>query len=237
VLALIRNNFQAFYCHDRFEALAEIQDEISPGSTVGASGSITMTELGLLQSLFLMKGCRILDHNCPGLTDPQKDNVRRSRLTCDLFLTSANAITLDGQLVNMDGIGNRIAPMLFGPQKVFVVAGVNKIVKNVEDGIRRIKQIAAPMNNRRRMRSNPCTQTGECIDCCSTERICNVTCILHKKPLLSDIHVFIVGEKLGFWRKFPPGLIRSLVKYVDRAIAPSVACNILLLIMIKGIYP
>lgn len=197
VLALIRNNFQASYHHDRFEALAEIQDEISSGSTIGASGSVTIRELGLLKSL-LMKGCRVLDNNSPGLTDLQKDNIRRSMLTCDLFLTSANAITLDGQLVNMDGVGNRIAPMLFGPQKVFVVAGVNKIVKNVQDGMIRIKQIAAPMNNRRRMRSNPCTQTGECVDCCSTERICNVTCILHKKPSLSEIHVFIVGEKLGF---------------------------------------
>lgn len=197
VLALIRNNFQASYHHDRFEAMAEIQDEISPGSTVGASGSMTIRELGLLESL-LLKGCRILDHNSPGLTDPQKDNIRRSRLTCDFFLTSANAITLDGQIVNMDGAGTRVAPMLFGPQKVFVVAGVNKIVDNVQDGMRRIKQIVAPMNNRRRMRSNPCTQTGECVDCCSPERICNVTCIMHKRPLLSDIHVFILGEKLGF---------------------------------------
>jgi hypothetical protein len=197
VLALNRNNFKAFFCKDRSEALLEIKRMIPSGSSVGTGGSMTISEMGMVPFLIKM-GHKILDHNIPGSCDLQKNMIRKARLTCDVFLTSANAVTIDGQLVNTDGLGTRIAPMVFGPKRVIVVAGVNKIVENVDDAMKRIMHIAAPMNNRRRMRPNPCTQTGECIDCSGPERICNVTCILHKRPPLSDIHVLIVGERLGF---------------------------------------
>jgi hypothetical protein len=113
-------------------------------------------------------------------------------------MTSANAITLDGQIVNVDSLGNRVAAMIFGPKKVIIVAGINKIVRNVADGQERIKMIAAPLNVKRIGHRNPCIQTGQCMDCQLPTRICNITTIMHKKPAATDVHVLIIGDCMGF---------------------------------------
>jgi hypothetical protein len=114
-----------------------------------------------------------------------------------VFLASSNAVTEDGKLYNIDGTGNRVAAMTFGPKKVILVCGINKIVKDIDDAHRRAKERAAPMNARRLNTKTPCAETGECADCSSPQRICNVYTALVKKPSRTDITVLLVGEPLG----------------------------------------
>lgn len=194
---LTKNRFVAKYCPTYKDALEAILASIPPNSSVGVGGSMTVKELGLLEKLE-ENGHKVLNHNAPGLTKEESAAIRRSQLTCDVFLTSTNAITLDGKLVNTDGVGNRVASMIFGPKKVVVVVGINKIAKDVEDAIQRIEMMAAPMNNKRLQLPNPCTTTGQCMNCQNETRICNVTTILHKKPTLTEFEVYIVGEPLGY---------------------------------------
>jgi len=195
--ALKKNHFQACYCRDRKEILEKVLEQVPQGAVIGLGGSWTVAELGVLKELEA-RGHKILNHGKPGLSPEEKLETQRGQLTSDVFITGTNAITLDGQLVNVDGTGNRVAAMIFGPRKVVIVAGINKLVKDVEEGLKRIRQTAAPINNKRLGTSNPCTVTGECMDCQGPGRICNATVILNKKPLKTDIHVFISEEDIGF---------------------------------------
>jgi Uncharacterised ACR, YkgG family COG1556. len=197
VKALEKNHFTAVYFPRRDEAVKHILDMIPPEASVGVGGSWTIQELGLCDILE-ERGNTVFNHNKPGLTPDESLALRRKELVSDVFLTSTNAITLDGKLVNVDGAGNRVAAMIFGPQKAIVIVGTNKIAKDTEEAEQRIKLYAAPINNKRLGRPNPCTTTGECMDCQSPGRICNVTTIMHKKPFAIDIHIVIVGENLGF---------------------------------------
>ena len=195
--ALTKNNFTATYVKTRQEALEQIMSLIPSDATVGVGGSWTIKEIGLDTALEL-RGNTMFNHNKPGLSPETSMSLRRQQLTADVFLTSSNAITLDGKLVNVDGSGNRVAAMIFGPQKVIVIAGVNKIVRDVAEAERRIELYAAPINNKRLEQPNPCTRTGVCMDCQLPTRICNITTILRKRPPATDIHVFIIGQELGF---------------------------------------
>ena len=176
VEALIKHNFSAYYFKDRREAVGQIMQLIPPGATVGLGGSRTGMELGLWE-LLAGRGHEIFNH---------------------VFLTGANAITLTGEIVNRDAFGNRVAAMMFGPKKVIIIAGTNKIVRDVEEADKRIKLYAAPMNVKRYEMKNPCLKTGECVDCNSPTRACNITTILSRQPPLTEIHVVILGEDLGF---------------------------------------
>jgi hypothetical protein len=197
VAALVKNNFQATYCQTGQEAADKILALIPAEATVGAGGSWTVLQLGLLDTLE-GRGNTVLTHGKPGLKPEEAMDIRRRQLTCDVFLTGSNALTLDGKLVNTDATGNRVGAMTFGPKKVIIVVGVNKIVRDVAEAEKRIKLYAAPINNKRLKRPNPCVQTGECMDCQAPTRICSITTIMSKKPVLTDIHVFVVGEELGF---------------------------------------
>jgi len=197
VAALVKNKFTATYCKTGREAVEKILEQIPANASVGIGGSWTVMQLGLLDKLSA-RGNEVLNHGKPGLTSEEAAAIRIRQLTSDVFLTGTNAVTLDGKLVNTDGVGNRVAAMIFGPKKVILVAGINKIVKDVEAAEERIKLYAAPINNKRLNRPNPCTATGECMDCQGDTRICNVTTIMKKKPLLTDVNVFIIGEELGF---------------------------------------
>ena len=195
VEALNKNRFKAEYADTKAEAVEAILKLINPQDTVGMGGSITLDELSigkLLQEL----GNTIFNHQ--GLPPAEACNVRRKQLTSDVFLASSNAVTLDGEIVNMDGSGNRVAALSFGPKRVIVLMGANKIVKDEADARRRIAMIAAPMNADRLNRKTPCVITGVCANCNSPERICSITSIMHKAPSTSDFHVIIVGEALGY---------------------------------------
>jgi hypothetical protein len=123
---------------------------------------------------------------------------RRAQLACDVFLSSSNAVTVEGELVNVDGIGNRVAAMIFGPGKVIVVAGWNKIVPDVNAAIQRIRNTAAPLNAKRLELNVPCAKTGYCVDCDVPDNMCRVTTIISRKPRKTDISVVLIAEQLGF---------------------------------------
>lgn len=197
VKALEKNNFQAYYVSDRAAAVEKVFSLVPAGATVGVGGSWTLKELNIPEQL-AQKGHEVFDHNKPGITMDESMALRRKELLCDVFISGTNAITLDGQIVNTDGSGNRVAAMSFGPKKVVVVVGVNKIVSDLDAAMERIELYAAPINNKRLDRPNPCTVTGMCMDCQGPTRICNITSILHKKPPTMEFHVIIVGEDLGF---------------------------------------
>ena len=197
VKALAKNNFQAYYVANRAEAVSKVLSLIPAGATIGVGGSWTLKELAIPDQLE-KQGHEVFDHNRPGLTMEQSVALRHKELSCDVFISSTNAITLDGQLVNTDGSGNRVAAMSFAPKKVIVVVGVNKIVSDLDAAMERIELYAAPINNKRLNRPNPCTVTGICMDCQGPARICNITTILHKKPGAILFTVILVGETLGF---------------------------------------
>lgn len=119
-------------------------------------------------------------------------------LTADVFLLGANAITMTGEIVNVDGVGSRVVGGIYGPDRIVVVAGINKLVPDERAARERIAFVAAPMNNLKYDRACACVKTGCCPSCDAPNRICNVTTILHKKPMRSDYHVILIGESLGF---------------------------------------
>jgi L-lactate utilization protein LutB len=197
VEALQKNNFTASYVNTKQEALDKLAALIPGDATVGIGGSATIKEVGI-DTLLEERGNTVFNHNKPGLSPEESLALRHNQLSCDVFLTSTNALTLKGELVNVDGSGNRVAAMIFGPKKVIVITGVNKIVTDIDTAMDRIELFAAPINNKRLNRPNPCTVTGECMDCQGPTRICNVTTVMHKKPGAIDIEVIIIGEDLGF---------------------------------------
>jgi len=197
VNALEKNGFKALWVEDRIKACEEILKLVPASATIGVGGSMTLREIGVLD-LLARRGHTIHDHWKPGLSQEQVLEIRRAHLTSDVFLTSTNALTLEGELVNTDGIGNRICAMTFGPKKVIVAAGVNKIVSDVHAGLRRIKEVASPQAMRESGLPIPCVQTGICTDCDSPMRLCRATMILGRKPMQTDITVLVIGEKLGF---------------------------------------
>ena len=197
VAALKRNRFKASYCRTAEEALDQLEKLIPPEATVGIGGSVTLQQLGAEKALEA-RGNTVYSHSKPGLSPEEMMAIRRKQLTCDVFLTGTNAVTRDGKLVNTDGTGNRVAAMIFGPRKVIVVAGINKIVEDVAAAEERIKTVAAPLNNKRLKRPNPCVGSGRCMNCQEPTRICNVTAILSKCPLSTDIEILLVGAELGY---------------------------------------
>lgn len=192
---LNKKRFQAEYADTKEEAVALALKLIAAEDTVGMGGSATLSELALAETL-QERGNKIFNHQ--GLPLAEAVAVRRQQLTADVFLSSSNAVTMDGEIINMDGTGNRVAAMAFGPKRVIVIMGANKIVKDEWDGRRRIEMLAAPTNADRLSRKTPCVVTGICSNCSSPERICSITTILHQAPTLTDFHVIIVGESLGY---------------------------------------
>ena len=197
VEALKKNGFQAEYFGDPQGAVAYVAGLVPHGASVGIGGSRTERELGLTEH-FTRKGCTILDHGLDGMAPEERNAIRYKQLTADVFISSSNAITLKGELVNRDAFGNRVAAMMFGPKKVVVIAGANKIVSNLEEAEERIKKYAAPMNNKRYETPNPCVQLGECVDCNNPTRICKITTIISRRPPLTEMHVVIIGGTFGF---------------------------------------
>jgi len=191
------HDFEAIYVKSKAEAVREILRFATSVTEVGVGGSITIRELGVLDQLKAM-GNTILDHWVPGLSREQSLEIRKAQMTSDLFLGSSNAVTMNGELVNIDGIGNRVNSINFGPRKVILVAGYNKIVGDVDEAVKRVRNAASPPNARRLGLDVPCAKLGWCVDCDSSDRACRVIVIHERKPMLSDILVILVGEELGY---------------------------------------
>lgn len=198
--ALKKNEMTALYFHTEEEAADHILSMIPSGASVGVGGSVTVREMGIVDELE-KRGHEIIDHWQYDEKDPRRLQMQTAMLTCDVFLTSTNAVTLDGALVNSDGSGNRVAAMIFGPKKVIVIAGVNKIVPTIDDGISRIRNVATPKNAQRKQLDAPCGKTGYCVDCKGPERRCRITTIIEKLPRQrrsEDFTVILVGKELGY---------------------------------------
>ncbi len=194
---LIKHGFEALRVPDRSAACSEILKKIPATQTVGTGGSVTLREIGIIEKL-REQGNVIYDHWKQGLSQEESFGVRKLQQSCDVFLTGANAVTLDGEIVNIDGFGNRISSMMFGPKEVMVVAGYNKLVRDVPEAIQRIKTWAAPMNAKRFGADAPCARLGKCVDCDSPQRICRGTLLLERRPFATPTCVVIVMEDLGY---------------------------------------
>ncbi len=195
--ALEHRGFRALYAATRADAREIILREVPGGAVIGVGGSVTIRDLGVLDAL-RERGHKILDNWAvpPG---PENFEVRRGQQTCDLFLSSTNAVTIDGQLVNIDGSGNRVNALSFGPRRVIVAAGINKVVGDVSAALRRIKEVSVPLNALRLNLHPPCVAAGKCVDCRVPQRVCRITSIIEwKPPFFADYLVVIVGEELGY---------------------------------------
>lgn len=198
--SLKKNGFTSYYVQDKIEAVEKILSLIQKKTLVGLGGSVTLREMNL-PSLLKKRGNQVADHwkaGEEGASSEEVLKIRRQHINSEVFLTSTNAVTETGILVNIDGGGQRVAATIFGPKHVIVIAGINKIVRDLDEAIWRVKNIASPINAKRLNRKTPCVKTGLCTDCESTERICNVMTIMYRRPSASSITVILVGEKLGY---------------------------------------
>jgi len=196
--SLVKNGFGAAYCATPQEAFDCIVREAADSTSIGFGGSMSIVGLEVESRLREM-GREILNHADPALSRAEKIDVMRRQLTCDLFLSGTNALTLSGELVNIDATGNRVASMTFGPRKVVVVAGRNKLVDGtVNDAIQRVRNRATPPNAKRLNFKTPCASTGFCSNCNSPDRLCRVTTVLDRQPRLTDMRVLVVNADLGF---------------------------------------
>jgi hypothetical protein len=163
----------------------------------GFGGSETVRRLGLIERLREM-GKTIHDHWQPGLSPEEIHQVRLAQGRADCFLCSANAVSLTGEIVNVDGAGNRTAAMSFGPRQVLIVAGMNKVVPDLSAALTRVQEKAGPMRAKSLNMATPCAETGLCTDCNAPQRICRITTILHRCPMTTPVAVVLVRQSLGF---------------------------------------
>ncbi|MCL2129528.1 MAG: lactate utilization protein [Treponema sp.] len=194
--ALASRFFEAWYFSEEREAEEKVFSLIPKTDTISWGGSLTVAGLNLTK-LAVEKGYKVIDRDTA--TDPaERNELMRQALLCDTFLTGTNAITEDGQLFNIDGFGNRVAAMIFGPKQVIIVVGMNKVVKTLEDAYSRIRNIAAPANMQRfSPKKTPCIESGACADCLSEDSICSfITRIRLCKPA-GRIKVILIGKDLG----------------------------------------
>ncbi|MFT5699349.1 MAG: hypothetical protein ACI8ZB_002207 [Desulforhopalus sp.] len=197
---LVGNNFETFIVKDKVEAAQLILNEIMPACKPGSvsyGGSMTLKSTGVLDAIAAMDDVELIIPDDPTLSMEDKIERRRQGLLVDLYLTGTNALTEDGQLVNLDMIGNRVAAITFGPKKVVVLIGRNKIIPDLETAMYRIKDYAAPTNAMRLDCKTPCAKTSECADCKSPGRICNHWAITEKSFPKNRIAVILIDEELG----------------------------------------
>ncbi|MBN1356638.1 lactate utilization protein [bacterium] len=195
---LRQRNISGYWAPTRETAREMTLEMIPDGAVVSQGGSVTLDETGIREALMQSTRLKYVDPYAEGLSPEDKIRLRRESLLADVFICSANAITLDGILVNRDGIGNRVAAMAFGPGKVIIVSGMNKIVVDVDGAFERIDSLAAPMNCIRLNRATPCRESLECTDCDSADRICSVTTIIDWQWTKDRMHVILVNDNLGF---------------------------------------
>ena len=196
---LIKNlqsrHFEACYCATKEDALQKALQMIPEGSSVGWGGALSAQQIGLMEAVH-QADYTVLDRD--QATSPQeREEIMRKCLLSDVFITGANAISLDGQMVNIDGNGNRVAAIVYGPRKIIVIAGMNKVVDTLEAAMIRARTVAAPMNKQRFALNTPCEITGACADCKSDGCICNQILVTRNCKPAGRIQFVLVGEELG----------------------------------------
>lgn len=205
---LEKNNMQAFCCENAQQAVELFKQLVKSGDTITHGGSETIKQLEIID--VLKNGeYNYLDRSKPGLTREQVEEIYRKAYFADVYLTSSNAVTENGELYNVDGNSNRISAILYGPKSVIVFVGYNKIVKNLDEAINRVKTIAAPANTVRLNCETPCSKTGECISlkksspymtdgCSCDQRVCCNYAVSAQQRHKNRIKVIIVKEELGY---------------------------------------
>ncbi len=197
VKSLQSRHFSAFYCRTGVEAVEKVLSLIPEGESVSWGGSMTLEVLGLPQRLHEGR-YSVLDRDRTSTPDERYEAMQKA-VCCDNYVTSVNAISEDGQLVNVDGNGNRVAAIAFGPKRVIVLAGMNKVVKSLDDAVSRARNFASPINAMRIPHlDTPCTKTGACEDCKSPGCICTYVVTTRISRPAGRINVILIGETLGF---------------------------------------
>ena len=194
---LKKNGFDAHFAATPEDAKTLILGMVSGLDSFGFGGSDTTRALGLTEALEA-QGKTLHDHWKTGLSKEEDLEIRLLQGRCDCFFCSANAISVTGEIVNVDGVGNRINAMSFGTKKVVVVAGMNKVTHDLESALDRVRDVAGPMRAKSLNMDTPCAKTGVCDDCNSPQRICRITAIFHRKPMMTDISVVLVNQAMGF---------------------------------------
>ena len=193
---LQKRHFEAYYCATKEDALKQVMALIPEGSVVGWGGAVSASQVGV-QSAVHAGNYTVIDRDL--VSDmAEKTRLMRECFNADYFITGANALSLDGQMVNIDGNGNRVGMIVYGPRNIIVVAGMNKVCATLEDAVKRARTVAAPMNQQRFGLPNPCTCTGVCADCLTETSICNQILITRNCKPTGRIKFVLVGEELGF---------------------------------------
>lgn len=196
---LVRNlqsrHFEAYYCASKEEALKKALELIPEGASVGWGGAMSCEQIGLMQALHA-GNYRAMDRSL-AKTPEEQEQMMHDMLSADVFLTGANGLSLDGQMVNIDGKGNRVAAIVYGPKNIIVVAGMNKVEDTLEAAMNRARTVAAPVNNQRFGNNNPCSVTGTCANCKNETCICNQILITRHCRPVGRIKFILVGEDLG----------------------------------------
>lgn len=196
IMNLKKRNIEAF-CYENSKAMVEdILTKIPAGSSVSWGGSESLKECGLMDAI--QNGSYTLIDRFSAKTAEEKRELYGKAVMADVYLMSTNAITYDGELINIDGVGNRLACLMHGSKEVFIIAGMNKFVGSIDEGIHRIENIAAPANVQRLNRNTPCHALGKCTHCFSEESVCSHTVITRRNPHPGRIKVFLVPENLGY---------------------------------------
>jgi len=191
-----KRRIEGFYCENKEAAVMKVLEIMEEGKSVAWGGSMTLEEAGVMEAV-KNANYDIIDRDKAKTKEEQKD-VFGKICGCDYFLMSSNAITLDGELVNVDGRGNRVSFLCFGPENVVIVAGMNKLVPDLESAIKRVRNMAAPPNTVRLNKNTPCSVNGSCADCLSPDCICAQTVITRLSAVPNRIKVILVGEELGY---------------------------------------
>ena len=192
----LRNrHFDAWYCDTKEDALAKVLELIPQGAKIGWGGVLSAQQIGLFDAL-RSGNYDLLDRDlCK--TQEEREQMMKDALFSDVFLTGANGLSLDGQMVNIDGTGNRVGAIIYGPKKVVVIAGMNKVCDTLEEAVKRAREVAAPLNMMRFMKDTPCAATGKCGDCKAEGCICNQIVITRHCRPVGRIQFVLVGEQLG----------------------------------------
>lgn len=189
---LQKRHFEAYYCDTASEALDKALELIPEGASVGWGGAMTAQQIGLIDAIKTPQ-YRAIDR----ATAADREQAMKDSIFADVFLSGANALSLDGEMVNIDGTGNRVSAIVYGPKSVIIIAGMNKVMDTLEDAVTRARTVAAPMNQQRFQLDNPCTHTGTCADCISQSCICNQILITRHCRPVGRIKFVLVGEDLG----------------------------------------
>ena len=194
---LKKNNINGYYVKDNDELINLIKDIAKEGEVVSVGGSMSLFESKVID---LLRSGRyeFLDRYKENLTQEDIKEIYRKSFFADTYFASANAITEDGKIFNVDGNGNRVAAILYGPDKVVLIVGVNKIVKNIEQAVARNRAISGPANAKRLNLSTPCVKTGQCMEYKSEERICCEYTVIKRQRNPKRMHVIFINDTLGF---------------------------------------